>query len=284
MKTTNNVKEVIAYIEAHLYDKLDLNEIAEAMHYSKFYLHRCFRKEVGITIHEYVQRRKINEAAKLLVCSSQSILAIALFSGFESQQSFSACFKELYKKSPLQYRQAASFYPLQLPYTLHEQKANALTADMIRYATSEDITRWMELVDQVIDGFPSLHRQTYITELIHSIEQQRAFILVQHGIAIGIMMFLHAHIEFLGVHPQYRNAGIQALFIDRFLQEFCSTEQISITTFREGDKADTGYRFALEKLGFVEAELLTEFQYPTQRFLLDLRKEREHGSSDESPE
>ena len=43
---------------------------------------------------------------------------------------------------------------------------------------------------------------------------------------------------------------------------------MTITTYREGDKADTGQRQEIKKLGFAEAELLVEFGYPTQRFVL----------------
>ena len=39
--------------------------------------------------------------------------------------------------------------------------------------------------------------------------------------------------------------------------------ELSITTFREGDRADTGHRRAIKGLGFAEAELLVEFGYPT---------------------
>ena len=52
-------------------------------------------------------------------------------------------------------------------------------------------------------------------------------------------------------------------------------QEISMTTYREGDKADTGYRTLLKNLGFAERELLIEFGYPTQRFVLDpLNKEK----------
>ena len=45
-------------------------------------------------------------------------------------------------------------------------------------------------------------------------------------------------------------------------------QEICTTTFREGDKADTGHRDLLKQLGFAERELLMEFGYPTQRFVL----------------
>ena len=56
------------------------------------------------------------------------------------------------------------------------------------------------------------------------------------------------------------------------MYELTHSTQISVTTFREGDKADTGYREIWKRLGFVEAELLVEFGYPTQRFILQKEK------------
>ena len=41
-----------------------------------------------------------------------------------------------------------------------------------------------------------------------------------------------------------------------------------MTTYRSCDRADTGWRAILKKLGFEERELLTEFGYPTQHFVL----------------
>lgn len=52
-----------------------------------------------------------------------------------------------------------------------------------------------------------------------------------------------------------------------------------MTTFREGDRADTGHRDGLKRLGFAERELLVEFGYPTQRFVL--QKEKLEGGKHE---
>ena len=68
-KTVMSIETVIDYIEANLDGKLDLEMVAEAVHYSKYHLHRMFTSTVGMTIHDYVQRRQLTEAAKLLVFS-----------------------------------------------------------------------------------------------------------------------------------------------------------------------------------------------------------------------
>ena len=193
-----------------------------------------FADTVGLTIHDYVQRRQLTEAAKLLVLSDQPILEIALSAGYESQQSFTDIFRAMYKKSPNQYRAEGEFYPLQLRYVLNENSANLEKKewqDKIVFAAQEDIPKWIELVHLVIDGFPHLDEKQYLEHLQEYIKNKRA------------------------------------------LYKLARSAQISVTTFREGDKADTGYRKIWGSLGFAQAELLTEFGYPTQRFILQKAKD-----------
>lgn len=273
----NNIEKVIAaidYIENHLSDKVDLELVAEAVHYSKYYLHRIFTKTVGLTVHDYVKRRQLTEAAKLLVFSDKPIIEIAFIAGYESQQAFSDIFKLMYKKSPGQYRNDEEFYPLQLRYILNknpmalDQKIDLEKA--IQFASMEDIPKWIELVRLVVDGFPCLEEKQYMEQLKDCIQKKQALILKDNDIAIGIMGITIAtgSIDFLGIHPQYRKQGITQAFLKKAISLLITSDEISVTTFREGDKADTGYRNIFKNLGFAEAELLVEFGYPTQRFVL----------------
>ena len=56
--SVTRIEAVIDYIENHLDGKLELETVAEAVHYSKYHLHRLFTDTVGMTIHDYVQRRQ----------------------------------------------------------------------------------------------------------------------------------------------------------------------------------------------------------------------------------
>lgn len=100
-------------------------------------------------------------------------------------------------------------------------------------------------------------------------------------VLIGALAFTRSpgSIEFLGIHPQYRNLGIQKLFLKALLQIYLPGQDISTTTYRKGDKADTGYRDMLLELGFSERELLIEYGYPTQRFVYQdrYREEKDHA-------
>ncbi len=281
---TQNVIAAIDYIESHLYEKPDLEAVAQAVHYSKYYLHRMFTDTVGLTIQTYAQRRRLTEAAKLLVFSDKPILEIALAAGYESQQSFTDIFRAMYKKPPHQYREEEEFYPLQLRYVLNENPAKpekSCWQQEITYATDADIPEWMRLVRLVIDGFPHLDEKSYVEKLQEYIRNRCALILKDESTVIGIMAFHErtGSIDFLGVHPQYRKKGIAKAFCEKALHELAHSETITVTTFREGDKADTGYREIFKKIGFAEAELLVEFGYPTQRFIL--KKDETEGRGHE---
>ena len=106
----------------------------------------------------------------------------------------------------------------------------------------------------VIDGYPVMNETEYLENLKESILEKRALVLKDGPVLIGALAFSRSpgNIHFLGIHPQYR----------------------------KGDKADTGYRNMLLKLGFSERELLTEYGYPTQRFVYQNRhgEEKDHAS------
>lgn len=269
-----NIISVIEYIENNLTEKMDLSMIAKAVGYSKYHLHRMFVNMVGLSIHDYVQRRQLTESAKLLVFSDKPIIEISLIAGYESQQSFTNVFKQMYKKTPNEYRLNEEFYPLQLRFDLKNTALQKLSEkkirENIRFATFSDISAWLDLVSLIIDGFPNLNEEEYLSQLKKSITEKRSLILKDNEVAIAIMSINYhtGSIDFFGVHPLYRHCGVAKLFLDKVMNELLIDKDIIVTTFREGDKADTGYRKAYKELGFSEAELLVEFGYPTQKFVL----------------
>lgn len=272
-----SITAVISYVEAHLNEKLDLDTIADAVCYSKYHLHRMFTDTVGITPNDYIQRRQLTEAAKLLVFSEKPLIEVALTAGYESQQAFTSIFKSMYKQTPLKYRQNKIFYPLQLEFTLNKNPtAPDIDIREISYATSDDISDWMHFVSLVIDGFPCLDETSHLEQIKQYVRRRQALILRDGSAIVGAAAFSYqtASIDFLAVHPQYRHDGTTQALFDFMMVNLFAGREISITTFREGDKADTGQREAYQRLGFAEAELLTEFGYPTQRLVFPPTQEK----------
>lgn len=118
------ISKVIDFIEGHLTaeESLDLDKIADMANYSKYHLHRMFSNIVGCTIHQYIQKRRLTEAAYELVYTDNSIIYISLNSGYETQQSFTLAFKRLYGESPQAYRKKQEFLPIQLRFETQSVK------------------------------------------------------------------------------------------------------------------------------------------------------------------
>lgn len=111
------IVRVIDYVEDHLDDSLDLESLANWAGYSKYHLHRMFLSVTGVTLHTYVQRRRLTEAAGKLVYSEEPILRIAMSAGYETQQSFTKGFRDLFGYAPRAFRRKKEFYPVQLKFS-----------------------------------------------------------------------------------------------------------------------------------------------------------------------
>ncbi|MCC8167054.1 MAG: GNAT family N-acetyltransferase [Planctomycetes bacterium] len=270
----DRIEKAVDYMENHLSEAPDIAAVARAAHCSKYHFHRIFSAAVGLTVHDYLVRRRLTEAARELTAGRRPILHIALAAGYGSQQAFTDAFTAMYKKPPNRFRREASFYPLQLPLRLNGDFA-ALRDGSGPWravpAGPADTPGWMDLVRLVVNGFPNLQEDEYARSLRDAIRNGQAYIMRDGSTAAGVLMVCReaGSIDFMGIHPFYRNTGIAAALVDQADQIFHrDRREISITTFRAGDKADTGQRDTYASLGFKEADLLTEFGYPTQRFVL----------------
>ncbi|MCI8728140.1 MAG: helix-turn-helix transcriptional regulator [Hungatella sp.] len=118
----DTIKQVIDYIEDNLENHISLDTIAQKTGYSKFYLNRVFTRQTGITIYKYLQNRRLTTAAEKLVHSRKPITTIAYEAGYDTQQSFTLAFKQLYRYPPNTYRKLGTFIPRQKRITLQSAK------------------------------------------------------------------------------------------------------------------------------------------------------------------
>ncbi len=107
------VEKVIDYIEENLAKEMDLDNISKNIGYSKFHLNRIFTEYTGITMYKYLQNRRLTIAAEKLVKTDNPIIQIAYEAGYDTQQSFSSAFKQIYLYSPKIYRKIGIFMPKQ---------------------------------------------------------------------------------------------------------------------------------------------------------------------------
>ncbi|MDD4474272.1 MAG: helix-turn-helix domain-containing protein [Eubacteriales bacterium] len=81
-----------------------MESISEKFHFSPYYFHRMFSIIVGKTMAVHIRDRRLMFACIQLSATENSVLNIALDSGYNSAQSFSRAFKDIYGVSPREYR------------------------------------------------------------------------------------------------------------------------------------------------------------------------------------
>ena len=82
------VQELLNFINRHFADDLSLDMLSSHTGLNRSYLCRLFRKEVGLTITEYINSVRIQNACRLLRESDLNITQISLHSGFNSTAYF----------------------------------------------------------------------------------------------------------------------------------------------------------------------------------------------------
>lgn len=96
--------QCIDFIHQRLYSNLTVQDVADYVGYSPAYLTTLFKQKTGMTIYAYIQDSKIQEAKRILLCTTQPISAIASALGYHSVSHFSKAFKSFVGIAPLQYR------------------------------------------------------------------------------------------------------------------------------------------------------------------------------------
>lgn len=99
------VGEVIQYINQHIEEKLNLEEISQRYHVSDRYIRKYFNKYLGINCSKYISMLRIAKAKEMLWNTNKSITEIALETGFSSSQYFSLVFHKYADMTPMEYRE-----------------------------------------------------------------------------------------------------------------------------------------------------------------------------------
>lgn len=92
------------YIYNHMNCRITVDELAEYAGLSPSYLSRLFKKELNISISDYICEMKIEKAQHLLKYSDYSLIDIANHLAFSSQSHFIQTFKKLVGVTPKKYR------------------------------------------------------------------------------------------------------------------------------------------------------------------------------------
>jgi AraC-like DNA-binding protein len=108
-KLDKRVVNSVVYIEKHLGERLTNKILADRASLVENSFARLFRKNVGISIQQYIKKKRIDRALILLHHSVANIDEIAIRCGFSDRFHFSKVFKELMGISPVAYKRQVIF-------------------------------------------------------------------------------------------------------------------------------------------------------------------------------
>ena len=116
------LQSAIDYIEAHLLEELDIRTVAARAYLSPFYFQRVFGALCGITVGEYIRRRRLTLAAQELADPQRRVLDVALKYDYDSPDSFARAFRRFHGVLPSEARANGvplrSYLPLHIRLTL----------------------------------------------------------------------------------------------------------------------------------------------------------------------
>lgn len=98
------IRRVLEHIRLNYSQKLSLSELGRIAALSDSHLTKQFKKELGMTIFQYIAHLRCKKAAELLRESTASVQEISSFVGYEDSNYFVKVFKKQYQKTPSEYR------------------------------------------------------------------------------------------------------------------------------------------------------------------------------------
>lgn len=114
MGLLEKMNEALHYIEENLTEDIDFKEVARRAFCSEYHFKRMFSFLAGVTLSEYIRRRRLTLAAFDLNNTNVKIIDVAMKYGYSSPDSFTRAFQGLHGITPSEARnngQALKAYP-----------------------------------------------------------------------------------------------------------------------------------------------------------------------------
>lgn len=99
MDWLNAMNSAVEYMEANITEKLDIEKVAKIALSSTFHFQRMYHMITGVTVAEYIRRRRLTLAAQDII-SGEKIINVAYKYGYETPEAFTKAFRKMHGMSP----------------------------------------------------------------------------------------------------------------------------------------------------------------------------------------
>lgn len=108
MDWITGIQRALDYVEEHLTEEIDYEEVARQACSSPFHFQRMFGMLCGFTLGDYIRMRRLSRAASDIEASADKVIDIALRYGYDTPESFSQAFSRFHGISPTEARNGGS--------------------------------------------------------------------------------------------------------------------------------------------------------------------------------
>ncbi len=100
MEWIERLNRAIGYIEEHISEKIDYDQIAKVACCSTYHFQRMFAYMANVSLSEYIRRRRMSLAAADLQCGDEKVVDVALKYGYSSPTAFNRAFQSVHGIAP----------------------------------------------------------------------------------------------------------------------------------------------------------------------------------------
>ena len=98
------IVKILIYLNNNLNQKIKIEDLEKKFNYNGFYIMRLFKREIGISIINYINSLKIYKSINMLINTDSSILKVALYNSFSSLEYYSEMFKKVTGFNPQKFK------------------------------------------------------------------------------------------------------------------------------------------------------------------------------------
>ena len=102
MDWIQRIENAIDYVEENITEKINYEEVAKRAYSSSFHFQKVFSIMSGLTLGEYIRRRKLTLAGSDLLTKKMKVIDVAFKYGYETSESFSRAFYKFHAIMPSQ--------------------------------------------------------------------------------------------------------------------------------------------------------------------------------------
>ena len=131
-------ESILLHIQQHWHERIAVEQIAERFYISTGYMARLFKRNLGMTVTDYLSAVRLQHAAEELRRSDSLVTEVAYANGFASVNAFIKQFREKYGQTPRQYRMNMSAAQVGMAAHDGESSAQDRIARLLEYAADEE--------------------------------------------------------------------------------------------------------------------------------------------------